>query len=620
MSTQIHLVKLYRTTLLSCALLILSFIAGLSPAAAADSLMAGSGQFVYTGYKPLANKPVTVHYHIPKDLPADAPIMILMHGNSRAATSYRNSMAKLAARDKFLLFVPEFSKEFFPGSRDYHQGGVFGKDRKMKKKEEWTFSIIEPLFDHIKQITGKENEGYILYGFSAGSQFAHRYTWFFPENRAIKTIAASAGSYTMPDYSTPYLYGLKNTRIPEANLVKAFAKDFTVAVGTADTVLSRDDLPKSAAVVKQGRDRVERARNFFDASKRLAEKMGVPFNWKFELIADAGHSQSEMAAPIADLLQGNKSVSQKLEAIMKRNAIPGMQIVHVKAGKTEAFAFGEMKAGSGREVTANTLFQSASLSKTVMAYAVLRLYDKGILSLDKPLESYLPNPRLSDEPRRDLITARMVLSHTTGFPNWTKPRGAQLKTSSKPGSKFTYSGEGFLMLQKVVEHLTKKTLQQIAEEEVFKPLAMRQSGYIYRASMVKDYANGHNGIESIGLRKMSEPNGAYSLITSASDYSAFVQKALLKGEGLKPATHAMMLETAVERKKNLGVALGVMVQTNEKGRGIYHTGSNPGFRAFYFALPDSGESVVCFTNSTNGAKVRKEIATLFFGPQSFPAF
>lgn len=268
----------------------------------ADTLNPGIGEFLFTHYKPLANKPVTVHYYRPDNLPDDAPIMILLHGNGRNADGYRKGMMSYAEHHKFLLIVPEFSKEIYPNSRDYHQGGVFTKEGKMKPKEDWTFSIIEPLFEHVKMITGKKNEGYILYGFSAGSQFIHRFTWFFPDNNAIKTISSSAGSYTMPDYKVNYLYGLKNTKIPKENLVKAFAKDFTVAIGDADTVLNRSDLPKSPQANKQGRDRVERAINFYNVCKDLAKKEGVPFNWKLVVVPHVGHTNSEMAGPVARML------------------------------------------------------------------------------------------------------------------------------------------------------------------------------------------------------------------------------------------------------------------------------------------------------------------------------
>lgn len=76
-----------------------------------------------------------------------------MHGNGRGAKGYWTSMLKYAKQYKFLLIVPEFDRKQF-SSRDYHQGGVFDKNNKKKDKEDWTFSMIEPLFDYVKNIWG----------------------------------------------------------------------------------------------------------------------------------------------------------------------------------------------------------------------------------------------------------------------------------------------------------------------------------------------------------------------------------------------------------------------------------------------------------------------------------
>lgn len=270
-----------------------------------DRLKTGEGDFIYTDYAPLADRPINVYYYLPKDLPKDAPILFVMHGNGRNATGYRKSMIPHAKSKKFLLVVPEFSTEYYPDSRDYHQGGVFEKNGRMKNREDWTFSVIEPLFEHMKKVTGKTNEGYIMYGFSAGSQFAHRFNWFMADNRATKIIPAAAGSYTMPDYDIDYIYGLGKTQIGRENLAKAFAKNVTVMVGTADTDLTRSDLPKTKEANKQGKDRVERADNFFKQCREYATREGLEFNWKYATAPGVEHSQSQMASFVIREIFGN---------------------------------------------------------------------------------------------------------------------------------------------------------------------------------------------------------------------------------------------------------------------------------------------------------------------------
>ncbi len=291
--------------------LILLFFFGITGGLKHDTLYAqqtnnaplqdGLGEFVYTDYEPLKDRPITVYYYKPKNLPKDAPVMILMHGNSRAALNYRKSMVPYAEQYKFLLIVPKFSAELYP-SIDYHQGGVFDKNGKMKERKDWTFSVIEPLFDYVVHKENKTNKGYILYGFSAGAQFVHRYSWFFPNNRALKTITASAGSYTMPDYNADYKYGLGSSKVSLENLKSVFGKDYTVVVGEDDSVLSRKDLPKDVLVSRQGRDRVERAMHFYLNAKQFANDKRDPFTWKFEMPEGVGHSQAEMAGPVARML------------------------------------------------------------------------------------------------------------------------------------------------------------------------------------------------------------------------------------------------------------------------------------------------------------------------------
>ncbi len=263
-------------------------------------LPTGEGSFIYDDYKPFATKPIKVWYYNPANQP-NARVLFVMHGNGRGAKGYFTSMLQYAKKYKLLLVVPEFDAEQFP-SRDYHLGGIFDKNNRLQNKEDWTFSMIEPLFDYMKKNTGNKSDGYLLYGFSAGSQFVHRFLMFNPDNRVIRAISGSAGTYTMPNYSVAYAYGLKNTDLPVNNLSKFYAKNFMVVVGDADTVLSRPDLIKTPEANQQGRDRVERGQNFFNNSKAFAEQHKTPFNWKFALVPHVGHAQGEMAGPVAKFL------------------------------------------------------------------------------------------------------------------------------------------------------------------------------------------------------------------------------------------------------------------------------------------------------------------------------
>src|SRR5687768_18588466 len=166
------------------------------------------------------------------------------------------------------------------------------------------------------------------------------------------------------------------------------------------------------------------------------------------LLALAVVALSAQAAP-------RGTVDPLIRRLMREGEVPGLSIVVIHRGRIAwQHAYG---------VTDRTVFEAASLGKPVFAYAVMKLVDAGVLSLDVPLHQYLPEP-VADE-RMKLITARMVLAHTTGFQNEVMP-GETLKIHFTPGARFSYSGAGFLYLQRVVEHVTKKPLPLLMRELV----------------------------------------------------------------------------------------------------------------------------------------------------------
>ena len=127
------------------------------------------------------------------------------------------------------------------------------------------------------------------------------------------------------------------------------------------------------------------------------------------------------SAPTADTTATISQLEHEVPSLIKKDDVPGVAIAVIRGGKTKwVHGFGVKNEKSGQPVTAETVFEAASLSKTVFTYGVLKLVDQGKLGLDVPLTTYLPKPYI-DDPRLAKITARIVLSHRTGFPNW---RGA----------------------------------------------------------------------------------------------------------------------------------------------------------------------------------------------------
>src|SRR5215204_167580 len=276
-------------------------------------------------------------------------------------------------------------------------------------------------------------------------------------------------------------------------------------------------------------------------------KQGLILTAILSLCVSTIAAQKSKFVPVSDYKKKEAAVEQlekNLPALMKAADIPGVSIALVREGKPVwTHGFGVKNSETKEAVTEETVFEAASLSKPVFAYAVLKLVDAGKLDLDAPLNKYLPGSYdvAPDDARVNQITARRVLTHTTGFPNWRQPRGAKiLPLYFAPGERFSYSGEGFVYLSKVVEQITGMKFDDFMRETVFKPLGMTSSSFTWQERYKQLKAFNHNLLGNpSGQGEGVNPNAAGSLQTTA-DYAKFVA-AVLNGTGLKKATLRAML-------------------------------------------------------------------------------
>ena len=323
----------------------------------------------------------------------------------------------------------------------------------------------------------------------------------------------------------------------------------------------------------------------------------------------------------------------ELTALLQRYSVPGMQVVYTKGKIVEAYNLGVREAGTSQPVTAATTFEAASLGKEMLAYVALRLHDRNLLDLDKPLLHYHAYPRLQGQARAARITARMVLAHTAGLPNWAEnPTGPGWKTSAlvleyAPDSCWNYSGEGYTFLQKTLENVTGKPFELLAAEEIFKPLGLKNSSFRWRESFAATASAGHDGAgKPSPIDHFAEPNAGFSLYTTAADYNRFLQ-AFRTGNGLRPATARLLLmpATAADRcgqpataaDPYIAWACGVGLATTSQGLAQWQWGANDNFKGFFMTLPGKQESLLIFTNSVNGPKLVDEMLRLFFGPGQY---
>lgn len=303
---------------------------------------------------------------------------------------------------------------------------------------------------------------------------------------------------------------------------------------------------------------------------------------------------------------------------MEDNNIVGLSMATIRHGQidfVENCGLAEKEAHI--PVTDNTLFSAASLSKPVFSYIVMQLVDEHKIDLDTPLYKYYPE-EITDDPQYRFITPRIVLSHKTGFPDW-RPKGGQLSIFFKPGERFSYSGEGYVYLQKIVENIEKAPLSTIAFKRVFQPLGMTHSTYVSSPSplMAEGYDNGgkrHDPFFSAG-------NAAYSLMTTARDYALFLQ-AVLGGKGL--STNALQVMESAQSSidmactyctdhppqrlsPTLSWGLGWGIEKTEGVNFLWHWGDNSFFKAFVYMNPKTQDAIVYFTNSENGLSVASHL-------------
>lgn len=319
---------------------------------------------------------------------------------------------------------------------------------------------------------------------------------------------------------------------------------------------------------------------------------------------------------------------EKTAAIAAEAKIPLMQLEYVNGSHTLSFELSGTNAiPTSKEGTA--VFQAASLGKPVFAYIVLKMVDNEEVGLDEPICKYTDIDRFVNKEWAELLTPRMVLAHRTGLPDWSVPTPSSNEWSTspirflcRPDSAFTYSGEAYAFLQRAVEKIRRKSLQQIAEEEVFVPFDMPNTSYGWQSGYDSLAIDGYDERgKSIGVQVFPRESCSYTLRTTAKEYSHFIRKVLINGEGLKPETHKLMLtptgiasgkENPAEFDKHIAWGLGVGIEHNEELGNIYfHWGDNWEFKSLFVVVPKTNSYLVYFTSCPFGHSIIDKLMPLY---------
>ncbi len=299
--------------------------------------------------------------------------------------------------------------------------------------------------------------------------------------------------------------------------------------------------------------------------------------------------------------------------LMAEALIPGLSMAVIRNAKLAwRHGFGFKDAGTKKAVADDTVFEAASMSKPVFAYAVMKLCETGVMDLDAPLTRYTSQRFLEGDPRLDLITARHVLSHTSGFQNWRSEK-EPLKIHFPPGEKFLYSGEGYSYLQNVIARLTGEPIERYIRKNIFVPFGMRSSGYVWDGFFEKHMAHPHDRQGNPMPNKKSAPadvaryGSSGALLTTPTDYSKFlievVQPKPADKFRLSQASLAEMLRPQVKLEDpqySIFWGLGWRISQAGIGEIISHGGDNEGFHCLAVACIKRKSGFVIMTNGENG--------------------
>lgn len=341
----------------------------------------------------------------------------------------------------------------------------------------------------------------------------------------------------------------------------------------------------------------------------------------------------------------------ELPRLMRIAGVPGVAIAVVDRGKLAwSRGFGVKNVLTRDPVHDDTLFEAASMTKPVFAYVAMQLVDDKRLDLDRPLVAYRRPANLGDDPQLERITARHVLTHSTGLPNWASE---PLVTSATPGSSYTYSGEAFIWLQLVVETIMGTGLGNVMQAKLFGPAGMSNSSFGWDEEIARSAVFGHSEPpegerilppqptrelgdrllrvaserrkpiaswtyeDSVAAMRETDPktppsnhdllvNSAGGLLTTASDYAKFMVLMMDRPKRaaweISDAARQAMLTPQVEvRGRDIARGLGWELELSSADPLFQHSGSNYGiFKTLGVGDAQRGRAIVVFTNAANG--------------------
>jgi CubicO group peptidase (beta-lactamase class C family) len=362
----------------------------------------------------------------------------------------------------------------------------------------------------------------------------------------------------------------------------------------------------------------------------------------------------------AQAIPSGAAIDAEARKILAGTHANGMAIAVIDRGKVDYVNAYGIRNAKADPLTTDTVMYGASLTKTVFAYTVMQLVDQGKLKLDTPLMDDLDNPLptygpdpvfpdkygpykdLADDPRWKKITPRMCLTHSTGFSNfWFIEPDQKLHIHFDPGTRFSYSGEGLILLQFVIEHGRKAQglgldLGDLTKAN-FDRLGMTRTSLVW--SLNNPETNVADGWNDQGQpqphEKRSKVRAAGSMNTTISDLSKFTV-ALVRGDGLSAASRAEITRPVLhipvagqfplflpdlppaKQRKDLYAGLGVVVFDGPQGHGFFKGGHDGQTANTMVCIEDSQRCVLILSNDVRSEAGFPELVRFILGDTGVP--
>jgi CubicO group peptidase (beta-lactamase class C family) len=345
-------------------------------------------------------------------------------------------------------------------------------------------------------------------------------------------------------------------------------------------------------------------------------------------------------------LPDDAAIDAAARRLMAREGVQGLALAVVADGQiVHVAAYGRRNRERDLPLTTGTVMYGASLTKTAIAYLVLQLVDEGRLGLDVPVADLLPRPLpeyddyadLAGDERWRSLTPRILLNHTTGFANfrWLEADGT-LRFHHDPGSRYGYSGEGFYILQLVLEQGLGLDVGREMQTRVFDRFGMTRTSMTWRPDFATDLADGY------GLDGAVEPHdergsvsAAGSMDTSIAD-QARLWAGIVRGDGLSPASRAELvrpqtpitsahqfptLDPAKEPRhaaSGLAAGLGLVTFRNEDGPAWFKGGHNDWTGNLVIGLENGRRCLVLLANDVRAERMYPELVRAILGETGMP--